>query len=197
MQHSLSRIVGFIVALTIRVLALAFEWHPLVRRRTELSNDGALPARSQLVQDQLAALGVTARVRRLPESARTAAEAAAALGCEVGAIASSLVFVTDEGPLLVMTSGRHRVDTQLLASNLGVGVLTMATPQQVRAVTGQAIGGVAPVGHPAPIPTVIDAALNGYATLWAAGGTPHTVVPLTLDELVTVTNGTVYVVAAE
>jgi prolyl-tRNA editing enzyme YbaK/EbsC (Cys-tRNA(Pro) deacylase) len=162
-----------------------------------VSSSQQLPARSQIVQQQLAEAGFTAAVRELPDAARTAAEAAAALGCETGAIASSLVFLADDEPLLVMTSGRHRVDTGLLASRIGAGQLEMATPKQVRAVTGQAIGGVAPVGHPAPVRTVIDEALGEYDVIWAAAGTPHTVFPLTLADLVALTKGTVYQVALD
>jgi prolyl-tRNA editing enzyme YbaK/EbsC (Cys-tRNA(Pro) deacylase) len=162
-----------------------------------MTADQQLPARSQIVQQHLSDAGVTARVRVLPDSARTAAEAAAALGCEVGAIASSLVFLADGEPLLVMTSGRHRVDTGVLAKEAGASEVTMATATQVRDITGQAIGGVAPVGHPARVRTVIDEALRDYATLWAAAGTPHTVMPLTLDDLVTLTGGAVVRVAVE
>lgn len=161
-----------------------------------------LPERSQIVQRQLADAGISAAVRDLPDSTRTAAEAAAAVGCEIGAIASSLVFLADEEPLLVMTSGRHRVDTTLLATAIGAAgseasTVVMATAKQVRAITGQAIGGVAPVGHPAPLRTVIDEALREYETIWAAAGTPHTVMPLTFSQLVTLTGGTVHRVAAD
>lgn len=148
-----------------------------------------LPERSRLVQQHLADAGVTARVRELPDSARTAAQAAAALGCEVGAIASSLLFLADGEPLLVMTSGRHRVDPAVLAEEVGATEVVMADAARVRAVTGQAIGGVAPVGHPAPVRTVVDTALDEHAQVWSAGGTPHTVVPLTVDELVRLTGG--------
>lgn len=149
----------------------------------------ALPARSRLVADALAAAGVPGRVRQLTDSARTAAEAAAALGCEVGAIANSLVFVSDGEPVLVLTSGRHRVDTTALAARWGRGELRRATPEQVRAATGQAIGGVAPVGHPSPLPTVVDEALTDYPEVWAAAGTPHTVFPTTAGELLRLTGG--------
>ena len=148
-----------------------------------------LPVRSQLVASALAEAGVQGRVRELPDSARTAAEAAAALGIEVGAIANSLIFWADDRPLLVLTSGRHRVDTAGLAGVLGKGVIARATPDQVRAATGQAIGGVAPVGHPAPVETIVDVALGDYPEVWAAGGTPHTLFPTTFDELVRLTGG--------
>ncbi|MFI0897388.1 YbaK/EbsC family protein [Streptomyces sp. NPDC020983] len=162
-----------------------------------MTDDQQLPARSRIVQQRLADAGLTVRVQELPDSARTAAQAAAALGCPVGAIASSLVFLADGEPLLVMTSGRHRVDTGLLAANAGVLEVAMASANEVRRVTGQAIGGVAPVGHPAPLRTVIDEALREYEVLWAAGGTPHTVMPLTFDQLVSLTGGQPVKVASD
>ena len=146
-----------------------------------------LPERSRIVQQHLIDAGITSLVRELPDSTRTAVEAASALGCEVGAIASSLLFLADGEPLLVMTSGRHRVDTGILAGAIGATAIEMATAKQVREITGQAIGGVAPVGHPAPVRTVIDEALRDYETIWAAAGTPHTVMPLTFDQLVALT----------
>lgn len=131
----------------------------------------------------------------LPDAASTAALAAAALGVEVGAIANSLVFWSDDAPLLVMTSGAHRVDTASLAARLGRSGIHRATPEQVRTATGQPIGGVAPTGHPAPLETVVDEDLAAFPEIWAAGGTPHTVFPLTFDELVRLTGGTVARVA--
>jgi len=162
-----------------------------------MTDDLQLPARSQIVRQHVIDAGLTAAVRELPDSTRTAPEAAAALGCEVGAIASSLVFLADGEPLLVMTSGRHRVDPGVLGDGVGAAEVSMATAKQVRAITGQAIGGVAPVGHPARVRTVIDEALRDYETVWAAAGTPHTVMPLTFDDLVTLTGGTICRVAAD
>lgn len=155
----------------------------------------SLPPSARRVADALRAAGVAGQVTVLPDSARTAAEAAAALGCPVGAIANSLVFLADGSPLLVLTSGRHRVDTVGLARRLGRERIARATPDQVRAATGQAIGGVAPVGHPAPLETVVDVALGEHAQVWAAGGTPHSIFPTTFDELVAITGGTPLVVA--
>ena len=151
----------------------------------------ALPARSQLVAARLREAGITGEIRVLPDAASTAALAAAALGVEVGAIANSLIFLADGEPLLVMTSGAHRVDTVALAQRLGLTRIARAGADQVRDATGQAIGGVAPTGHPAPIRTVVDEALAEYPQLWAAGGTPHTVFPLTFDELVSLTGAPV------
>ncbi|WP_431679153.1 YbaK/EbsC family protein [Kitasatospora sp. KL5] len=153
------------------------------------ADPAALPERSRPVVAALAAAGIGGAVRVLPDSARTAAEAASALGCEVGAIANSLVFVCDGEPLLVMTSGSHRVDTAFLAEHLGTGPIGRASAQQVRTATGQAIGGVAPAGHPAPLRTVVDTALAAHPVLWAAAGHPHTVFPLTYQELLRLTGG--------
>lgn len=150
-----------------------------------------LPARSQLVHDAIRAAGIPGDIVVLPDAAATAVLAAEALGVEVGAIANSLVFVCDGAPLLVMTSGAHRVDTSALAGRLGRGKISRATPDVVREATGQAIGGVAPTGHPAPLETVVDEDLAAYPEIWAAGGTPHTVFPMTFDELVRLTGGTV------
>ena len=150
-----------------------------------------LPSRSRLVHDALRSAGIEGEIVVLPDAASTAVLAAGALGIEVGAIANSLVFWSDGEALLVMTSGAHRVDTDALASRIGRTTIARATPEQVRDATGQAIGGVAPTGHPAPLPTIVDEALADYAEIWAAGGTPHTVFPLTFDELVRLTGGTV------
>ncbi|MFG1950931.1 YbaK/EbsC family protein [Micromonospora sp. NPDC048830] len=147
------------------------------------------------VQEALAAAGARdgsgrpAEVRLLPEAVHTAAAAAAALGVPVGAIANSLVFAADDAPLLVLTSGAHRVDTAGLAASLGVTRLRRATPEFVRAHTGQVIGGVAPLGHPRPLRTVVDTALDEYDEVWAAGGVPQAVFPSTYAELLRITAG--------
>lgn len=153
-----------------------------------------LPERSRGVHRALVAAGLDPAIITLPSSARTAAEAAAALDCEVGAIANSLVFMSvdaagDRSPLLVMTSGRHRVDTDALSAALGHVGIDRARAEEVRAATGQVIGGVAPVGHPTPLPTIVDLALADYPRVWAAGGTPHTLFSMTYDELIKITDG--------
>src|SRR5580698_123386 len=142
------------------------------------------------VADALTRHDVPGQVRELPEPAPTAATAAAQLGCEVGAIANSLVFAADGEPLLVMTSGAHRVDTSRVAALVGASVVSRADARSVRAWTGQAIGGVGPVGHPAPIRTLVDAWLAKYDVVWAAAGHPHTVFPTSFAELVRITEGT-------
>jgi prolyl-tRNA editing enzyme YbaK/EbsC (Cys-tRNA(Pro) deacylase) len=128
-------------------------------------------------------------LRVLPDAVTTAAAAAAALGVEVGQIANSLVFDADGEPLLVLTSGAHRVDTAKVAALVGTARVRRASPDFVRAATGQPIGGVAPVGHPVPLRTLVDRALEQYEEVWAAGGIPHAVFPTTFAELVAVTGG--------
>jgi prolyl-tRNA editing enzyme YbaK/EbsC (Cys-tRNA(Pro) deacylase) len=140
------------------------------------------------VTEALRAAGVPGEVVELDEAAPTAQHAATALGVDVGAIANSLVFLLDGVPLLVMTSGAHRVDTGWLGERLG-GVLRRADADAVRAATGQPIGGVAPVGHPEALRTLVDRALAAYPVVWAAAGHPHTVFPTTFDELVALTGG--------
>jgi prolyl-tRNA editing enzyme YbaK/EbsC (Cys-tRNA(Pro) deacylase) len=142
------------------------------------------------VQEALAAAGAQGQVIMLPDAVSTAALAAEALDVEVGQIANSLIFNADEGPLLVLTSGAHRVDTTKVATLLGYASVKRAAPEFVREHTGQPIGGVAPVGHPKPIPTLVDVHLGTFPVIWAAGGIPHAVFPTTFDELVRVTGGT-------
>lgn len=134
--------------------------------------------------------GATGEVRTLPAEVRTAAAAAAELGVPVGAIANSLVFVAAGQPLLVLTSGAHRVDEQAVAALLGVPSVQRAPAELVREVTGQPIGGVAPVGHPAPIGTLVDVELARHDRVWAAAGHPATVFPTTYEELLRLTDGT-------
>ncbi|HEY3956176.1 MAG TPA: YbaK/EbsC family protein [Streptosporangiaceae bacterium] len=134
-------------------------------------------------------LGVPGQVRELPEAAPTAASAAEQLGCEVGAIANSLVFSADGAPVLIMTSGAHRVDTAKAAALLGVTAVRRADADSVRAWTGQPIGGVAPVGHPRPIRTLVDTWLARHEVVWAAGGHPHTIFPTSYGELLRITGG--------
>jgi prolyl-tRNA editing enzyme YbaK/EbsC (Cys-tRNA(Pro) deacylase) len=142
------------------------------------------------VASELRALGVAGEVRELPEPAPTAATAAAQLGCPIGAIANSLIFSADGEPLLVLTSGAHRVDTAKVAAELGVQTVGRADAAFVYAATGQRIGGVAPVGHPQPIRTLVDTALQPHEVVWAAGGHEHTVFPTSFAELVRITTGT-------
>jgi prolyl-tRNA editing enzyme YbaK/EbsC (Cys-tRNA(Pro) deacylase) len=144
----------------------------------------------QRVADDLAAAGATGEIRILDEATPTAAAAAEYLGCEVGAIANSLIFDGDGSPVLILTSGAHRVDTAKVAAELGISKLRRATPEFVRTHTGQAIGGVAPVGHREPVRTLVDTTLDQYDEVWAAGGVPHSVFPTTYAELLRITQGT-------
>src|SRR5262245_24773207 len=142
------------------------------------------------VSEALAAAGAHGTVRILPDPAPTAAAAAPPLGCAGGASPHSLIFDGDGAPVLILTSGAHRVDTAKLAADLGIGKLKRATPEFVREHTGQTIGGVAPVGHPHPVRTLVDTTLQDYPEVWAAGGIAHAVFPTTYGELLSMTNGT-------
>jgi prolyl-tRNA editing enzyme YbaK/EbsC (Cys-tRNA(Pro) deacylase) len=135
-----------------------------------------LPRSVLRVKQALDAARIEANIVELPQSARTSAEAAAAIGCTVAQIAKSIVFRRADtgGAVLVLLRGVDRVDTSLLAASIGSPV-TRATPEFVREVTGFVIGGVPPLGHATPIETLVDEALLQYAVVWAAAGTPHAV----------------------
>ena len=145
---------------------------------------------STKVQQQLTAAGFAGEIRVLPEPVPTAAAAAAALACDLGVIANSLIFEADGAALLVVASGAHRVHPGRLARRLGTGKIRRADPGFVLAHTGQEVGGVAPVGHPWPVPTVVDRALAVYPVVWAGGGDEHTMFSTSFDELVKITGGT-------
>mgnify|MGYP000117534417 FL=1 len=155
--------------------------------------DGILE--KQAVKRVLAALAenqIKGEVKILSETAKSAAEAANGLGIEVGQIASSIIFkLPDNSPLLVITSGRHRVDTELVATKLGMGELGRVDADYVKASSGFSIGGVSPIGwlNP-PAVTLIDTALADYEVVWAAAGHPHAVFPTTFAELESVCNAT-------
>jgi prolyl-tRNA editing enzyme YbaK/EbsC (Cys-tRNA(Pro) deacylase) len=139
----------------------------------------------QRVSARLKELGVEGEVHVLSDSARTAQEAADALGILVGQVASSIVFkLDDEAPLLVITSGRHRVDTKLVAEKLGITKLHRVDADYVKDKSGFSIGGVSPVGWVNPATILIDEALNDYEVVWAAAGHPHSVYPTTYAELI-------------
>ena len=149
----------------------------------------------QAVRDALDAAGARTadgsapQIVILDEAVHTAPAAAEALGVEVGQIANSLIFDADGEPLLVLTSGAHRVDTAKVAAEIGVAKLRRATPEFVREHTGQPIGGVAPIGHPAPVRTLVDTALGGYDVVWAAGGVPRAIFPTSYTDLLRLTGG--------
>ena len=130
---------------------------------------------------------IKGEIKVLTETAKSAAEAAAGLGILVGQIASSIIFkLPDQSPLLVITSGRHRVDTELVASKLGVEKLERVDADYVKERSGFSIGGVSPLGWISkPEIILIDEALNDYDVVWAAAGHPHAVYPTTYNELIT------------
>jgi prolyl-tRNA editing enzyme YbaK/EbsC (Cys-tRNA(Pro) deacylase) len=135
------------------------------------------------------------QIKVLSDSARSAAEAASALGVEVGQIASSILFkLPDDSPLLVITSGRHRVNTDLVAKSLNLSELGRVDADYVKEISGFSIGGVAPIGWLNPATIIIDEALNDYEVVWAAAGHPHAVYPTTFAELITCTGATPMVV---
>ena len=142
------------------------------------------------VTARLAELGADGSVTELDSSARTAAQAAEQLGVEVAQIANSLVFDADGAPLLVLASGGHQVDTAKVAASSAPTSVDRATPDFVRTHTGFAIGGVAPLGHPEPLRTLVDTALERYDVVWAAAGHPHASSPRPTTELLRITGGT-------
>jgi len=141
-------------------------------------------------------LGVKGEINILADTARTAIDAANGLGIEVGQIASSLIFKLPSGnPLLIITSGRHRVDTELVAENLNIPELGRADANYVKEVSGYSVGGVSPIGWiSTPEMTLIDEALNDYEIVWAASGHPHAVYPTSYAELIACTGATPMVV---
>jgi prolyl-tRNA editing enzyme YbaK/EbsC (Cys-tRNA(Pro) deacylase) len=142
------------------------------------------------VHEALRQAGVEADIVETEESSPTAVRAAEQLGISVGQIANSLIFSADGAPVLILASGAHKVDTDVIAGFLGAQSVHRPDADFVREHTGQPIGGVAPLGHPKPIRTIVDEALAQYDVVWAAGGHPHYVFPTTFDELVRITNGT-------
>ena len=152
--------------------------------------DGVLEkAAVKRVQQALIDLGVSGQIKVLSESARTAQEAADGLGIEVGQIASSLIFkLPDHSPLLIITSGRHRVDVDLVAKNLGIEKLERVDAAYVKEISGFSIGGVAPIGWISQATIIIDKALNDYEVVWAAAGHPHAVYPTSFKELLQCTD---------
>ena len=145
---------------------------------------------AEKVQAVIRQLGLDREVIDLGAQARTSEQAARAVGVSVGQIAKSLVFLVDETPVLVVASGVNRVDEQKLGRLVG-GTVRRADPETVKRATGYSIGGVAPLGHPAPLPIYIDPDLLGHPLLYAAAGGAESVFPLTPDELVRATGGRV------
>jgi prolyl-tRNA editing enzyme YbaK/EbsC (Cys-tRNA(Pro) deacylase) len=140
------------------------------------------------VQSELRKNGISSTIVVLQESARSAVEAATALGIELGQVASSIIFKLPTGaPLLVITSGRHRVNTELVAHFMGVTQLHRADAEYVKAISGFAIGGVSPLGWLSPTTILIDEALNDYEVIWAAAGHPHAVFQTSYLEMISLT----------
>lgn len=150
---------------------------------------------SQRVVDVAAAAGLTVDVQRFPEGTRTAQDAAEAVGCPVGAIAKSIVLMTDAGPVLVLTSGANRVSYDAVGETLNVSGVRRANADEARAATGYPIGGTAPWGHPTPLTILCDEDLLSYDVVWAAGGTPDTVFPLPPAQLLRITGAKVAAIA--
>ena len=152
----------------------------------------SLSTSAQRVQDALMKLGLTLQVIELPDSTRSAAEAAEAIGCSVGQIAKSLIFKTrnSQEPILVIVSGPNRVDEKKIGALVGE-MITKPDADFVRQHTGFSIGGVPPVGHNQPITTFIDQDLLAFDEIWAAAGTPNAVFCLTGDDLARATGGQV------
>ena len=126
---------------------------------------------------RLAERGLVVEISELPDSTRTAAEAAAACGCETGQIVKSLVFVVDGAPTMVLCAGDHRVEKVDGRP---------ATAAEARAATGFAIGGIPPLGHDQELPTIVDESLRRFERVWCAAGTPHAVFEVALDDLLAV-----------
>lgn len=135
------------------------------------------------------ARGLSPEVREFPGGTRTAADAARAVGCEVGQIVKSLVFVADGEPFVALTSGPNRADTGRLAAILGAREVRRASPEEAREATGFAIGGTPPFGYPRPLKVLVDPDLLAHGVVWAAAGTPRAVFPLSPGDLVQASGG--------
>ena len=160
--------------------------------RTILSFVGEIPAPNRILTEmntrrptaverfgaEAAARNVVVEVHRFPEGTKTASDAARAVGCQLGQIVKSLVFVGEGGVFVALTSGANRADTTKLAGLVGSPDVRTATPEEARAATGFAIGGTPPFGYPKPLRVLVDTDLLGYATVWAAAGTPDSVFPI-------------------
>ena len=139
--------------------------------------------------------GVEVDARAFPEGTRTAADAAAAIGCDVAQIVKSLVFVADEQPVLVLTSGANRVDTDRVAAHLRAAKVRKATADEVRSATGYGIGATPPLGHETPLPVLLDEDLLAHDEVWAAAGTAQHVFPLAPHRLREVADAEVAAIA--
>jgi len=149
-----------------------------------------LPESSQRVVAAAAAAGVGIEVRLFPEGTKTSADAAAAVGCDVSAIAKSLVFVVDDEPVVAILSGDHRLDPERLAAVAGASKARRASLDEARQATGFSAGGTPSFGYPEPLRVFIDEGVRRNSEVWSAGGTPTTVYPIALDDLVRLSGAT-------
>jgi prolyl-tRNA editing enzyme YbaK/EbsC (Cys-tRNA(Pro) deacylase) len=150
----------------------------------------SVPSAIERFRQEASKEGLTPTILEFPEGTRTAAEAAKAVGCDIGQIVKSLVFMAEGRVVLALTSGRNRVDPEALADLAGVKNVRKATPEEAREATGFAIGGTPPFGHPRPLPVFVDRDVLAYEVVWAAAGTPRAVFALTPEELLTASRGT-------
>ncbi|MEY9488074.1 YbaK/EbsC family protein [Streptomyces calvus] len=156
---------------------------------TDAEGSGAHPRFAEALKD-LGLGDLVPRVRRFPDATRTAAEAAAAIGCELSQICKSLIFAADGVPVLVLMDGASRVDVERVREELGAGKVTRAKADVVRETTGYAIGGVPPFGHRTRTRVLADRSLLGHDLVWAAAGTPYTVFPMAPETLIAHAGGT-------
>jgi prolyl-tRNA editing enzyme YbaK/EbsC (Cys-tRNA(Pro) deacylase) len=147
-----------------------------------------VPAPVLNVKSALTAAGAQDTVRTFDDDVPTAAAAASLLGCDIAAIANSLVFEVDGAPLLILASGAAKVDTALVAASLGTARIRRASPDFVLEHTGQAVGGVAPLGHPQPIRTILDISLQEHPLLWAGAGDHNSMFSISYSELQRITS---------
>ncbi|MBB5127022.1 YbaK/EbsC family protein [Streptomyces griseoloalbus] len=156
---------------------------------TDAEGSGAHPRFAEALRE-LGLGDVVPRVRRFPDATRTAAEAAAAVGCELSQICKSLIFAADGVPVLVLMDGASRVDVERVRRELGAGKVTRAKADVVRDTTGYAIGGVPPFGHRTRTRVLADRSLLDHDLVWAAAGTPYTVFPMEPKALIAHAGGT-------
>ena len=150
-----------------------------------------MPSAIERLEEAAAAQGLSLAIQRFPQGTKTAADAARAIGCEIGQIVKSLVFMADGSPLLALTSGSNRADPSRLAALSGATEVRRATAEEARAATGYSIGGTPPFGHPRDLNVFVDPDLLSYDVVWAAAGTPDSVFPILPDELLRTTRGRV------
>lgn len=154
-----------------------------------------VPAATARVVEAAAQLGLHLEIHNFPEGTKTSAQAAAAVGCELSAIAKSLVFMVGDQPVVAVLPGDRRVDLVKLAPLVGDGEGRRATLEEARAATGFAAGGTPAFGYPGPLPVFLDAGLSRHEEVWSAAGTPTAVYPIRLDDLIRLSGATVVDIA--